>query len=277
MTMQESPELLSAIYRHFREYFDMAERKRRWSITEDIPWDNCNKSLPPALADVVETFVAVELYLPDYLSKLIPQVRKNRGRAWMLANWGYEECKHSMALEDWLLKSGQRSEEQITDMHARVFDHEWNLPYDNAMGMLAYTTLQELATRIHYTRLRDEVKRAGGCPALEKALTLIATDEAAHADFFRRLFEIYLRHDRDAAVEQLREVINTFKMPAVHMLADSMKRMHDVQDLKIFTEEMFVKQVYIPVVTKLGVDRRELRRKKFRERVVMQAGTDLKP
>jgi acyl-[acyl-carrier-protein] desaturase len=275
--MREPPELLAAIDRHFREYFDMAERKRRWSITDDIPWDQCNKSLPPALADVVETFCAVELYLPDYLSKLIPQVRKNRGRAWMLANWGYEECKHSMVLEDWMLKSGQRSDEQIADMHERVFDHEWNLPYDSAMGMLAYTTLQELATRVHYTRLRDEVKRNGGCPALEKALTLVATDEAAHADFFRRLFEIYLEFDRHAALEQLRRVINTFKMPAVDMLADSQKRMRDVQELNIFTEELFVRQVYLPVVQRLGIDRRELRRKEFRERAVMQAGTDVKP
>jgi acyl-[acyl-carrier-protein] desaturase len=107
----ESPAVLAAIYRLFRDYFDMAEKKRRWSIRDDIPWTQCNRSLNPAVADVVETFCAVELYLPDYLSKLIPQVRANRGRAWMLANWGYEECKHSMALEDWLLHSRSRSDE----------------------------------------------------------------------------------------------------------------------------------------------------------------------
>ena len=75
----------------------------------------------PALADVVETFCAVELYLPDYLSKLIPQVRVNRGRAWMLANWGYEECKHSMVLEDWLLRSHQRTTSRLPTCMARCF------------------------------------------------------------------------------------------------------------------------------------------------------------
>ena len=83
----ESPEVLRKIYLHFRDYFDRAERKRRWNIQNDIPWHQCNPNLNPAIADVVETFTAVELYLPDYLSKLIPQVRANRGRAWMLANW----------------------------------------------------------------------------------------------------------------------------------------------------------------------------------------------
>jgi acyl-[acyl-carrier-protein] desaturase len=162
-------------------------------------------------------------------------------------------------------------------MHGRVFDLNWELPHGDAMGMLAYTTLQELATRIHYTRLRDEVKRAGGCPALEKVLSLVATDEAAHADFFRKLFELYLKFDRPAALESLRCVINTFKMPAVHMLADSAKRMNDVQELNIFNESMFIRDVYVPVVSKLGIDRRELRRKEFRERVVMQAGYDVRP
>src|SRR4051812_12938762 len=114
----ESPEVLDRIYKLFRGYFDMAEKKRRWSIKDDIPWDQCNKSLNPAFADILETFAAVELYLPDYLAKLIPQVRANRGRSWMLANWGYEECKHSMTFEDWLLRSGSRTEEQLADMEA---------------------------------------------------------------------------------------------------------------------------------------------------------------
>src|SRR5207253_9087045 len=130
----ESPALQKQIYQLYRDYFDRAEKKRRWSMRDDIPWEQCNPALAPAIADVVETFCAVELYLPDYLSKLIPQVRGVRGRAWMLANWGYEESKHSMVLGDWLLRSGMRSEEQMADMEGRVFSQEWQLPHDNRSG-----------------------------------------------------------------------------------------------------------------------------------------------
>jgi len=261
----EPPEVLDAFYRLFRDFFDQAERKRRWSLTDDIPWDECNRSLNPAIAEVVQTFCAVELYLPDYLGKLIAQVRSNRGRAWFLANWGYEEAKHSMALEDWLLKSRMRTDEQIADLHSEVFSHEWNLPYDSARGMVIYTVFQEVATRIHYRRLAEIVQREGGCPALEKTLSLIAVDEAAHGDFFRRLAAIYLDYDREGTLEQIRRVINTFKMPAVHMLTDGIQRTNEVRNLNIFTEEIFLEQVYHPIVTRLGVDRRELRRKKPRE------------
>jgi acyl-[acyl-carrier-protein] desaturase len=273
----ESPAVLNASYRLFRDYFDMAEKKRRWSIREDVPWEQCNRSLNPAIADVVETFCAVELYLPDYLSKLIPQVRANRGRAWMLANWGYEECKHSMVLEDWLLHAGMRSDEQVADMHQGVFAHEWNLPYDNARAMVIYTMFQELATQVHYANLRRIVRSEGGCPALDKGLLLIAIDEAAHADFFRRLVAIYLEDDRPGTLEQIRRVVNTFRMPAVHMLADSHKRMSDVRNLQIFDESIFVCTVYEPILEKLGIEKKELRRTTPRERVVPRAGANVKP
>jgi acyl-[acyl-carrier-protein] desaturase len=268
----EPPEVLAELYQLFRDYFDLAEKKRRWSIKEDVPWDSCNYSLRPAIADVVETFCAVELYLPDYLSKLIPQVRANHGRAWMLANWGYEESKHSMALEDWLLRSRMRSDEQMADMHNVVFLREWELPYDNARAMVIYTTFQELATRILYIRLRDVVIRAGGCSALEKALSLIAVDEAAHADFFRKLVAIYLRYDRPGTLEQIRRVLNTFKLPAIHLLADSTRRMREIQEFRIFDEDIFMVDVYEPVLAKLGVSKKELRRKTLREQVLPLAG-----
>src|ERR1700687_5109129 len=177
--LPEPPEVVASLYRQFRDYFDLAERKRRWSIRDDIPWDRCNRSLNPAIADVVQTFCMVELYLPDYLSKLIPQVRANRGRAWMLANWGYEECKHSMALGDWLLRSGHRSEEQMADLEGEVFEHEWDLPHDNGRGMVCYTMVQELATWLHYWNLREVARQRGGDPALDRVLNLISIDERA--------------------------------------------------------------------------------------------------
>jgi acyl-[acyl-carrier-protein] desaturase len=261
----EPPEVLDAFYRLFREFFDRAERRRRWSIADDIPWTQCNRSLNPAIAEIVQSACAVELYLPDYLSKLLAQVRGNRARAWFLANWGYEESKHSLAFEDWLLKSGMRTDEQVADLHRDVFSHEWQPPYDNARGMLIYTVFQELATRTLYLRLADVVRREGGCPALEKALSLIAVDEAAHADFFRRLTEVYLAYDREGTLEQMRRVVNTFKMPAVHLLNDSILGKSQVESLNVFSEEIFLEQVFKPAIARLGVDRSELRRKKPRE------------
>src|SRR3954467_1509479 len=162
----EDPRLRMVLYKLFRDFFDKAERRRRWSLAEDIPWDQTNKNLSPEIADVVESFCAVELYLPDYVSKALPLIRKNRGWSWMHANWGYEELKHSLALGDWLLKSGHRTEGQMADLGSRVFQHPWQLPHDSHVAMIAYAMVQERATALNYRNLRRRARERGGDPAL---------------------------------------------------------------------------------------------------------------
>ncbi|MBY0232283.1 MAG: acyl-ACP desaturase [Gemmataceae bacterium] len=261
----ETPEVLTAIYRLFREYFDQAERKRRWSMKDDVPWDSVSSGLNPAISDVVETFCAVELFLPDYLAKTIPGVRAMRGRAWFFANWGYEESKHSMVLEDWLLRSKARTDEQMADLHKDVVAHEWQVPYDDNRIMVCYTLVQELATWLHYVQLRKIVEAEGGCPALQRILTLVSVDERAHYDFFRRMVGIYLDFDREGTIEALRQVVNSFAMPSIHLLTDSKARIAAVRDMFIFDDHIYMDHVVAPVLKHLGLTRQDLRRKVRRE------------
>jgi acyl-[acyl-carrier-protein] desaturase len=254
----DSPETRKRIYKLYRDYFDMAEKKRRWNLRRDIPWDQVNTSdIPPVVADVVETFCTTELYLPDYLAKQLPQVRASRGRAWMLASWGYEESKHSLALGDWLLKSGHRTEEQMQDLEDHVAGNEWCLRYEGSRASVVYTMIQELATQLNYSNLRKVA--AGRCPALDKVLELVSIDEAAHAQFFRSLVAIYLEADRERTLEQLRLVFNTFYMPADKLLIDGPRRIRDIKELKIFDEHLFYTEVYQPLMHRLGLTRNDLR------------------
>jgi len=274
LAFYESPQTQAKIYEIFREYFDRAEKNRRWSLVEDIPWDQANPNTDPALADIIQTFCMVELYLPDYVSKLIPQVRAHRGRAWMLANWGYEESKHSMAFCDWLLRSKLRSDEQMTDIINTTLSHEWHLPHDNSRAMLAYTTFQELATQLNYRNLRRIL--AGKCPALDKVLLLIAVDEAAHADFFRKIIQLHLEEDRDATLEALRQVVNAFQMPAVHMFVDGIQRKAAIREMRVFSEDIYVYEVFEPLMQKMGIQKSELRRRAKREWGAVPAGVPSK-
>lgn len=256
----ENPALKKGMYRLYRDFFTRAEKKRRWSIDTDIPWEQVNRSLPPELADVVETFCAVEMYLPDFVSKALPMIRKNRGWAWFHVNWGYEESKHSLVLFDWLLRSGQRTEEQMSDMEDMVFDQEWDPPMDSGAGMLVYAMTQELATWLHYKRLQAHVERYGD-GALEKILQLVSIDERSHHAFYRQAVELFLTIDREETLEQLHRVLHHFSMPAVHLLAESQEREQAIRNLEIFNEDIFFIEVYQPLLEQLGVSRKELRRK----------------
>jgi acyl-[acyl-carrier-protein] desaturase len=259
LAYQHRPELEPVFWALYRDFFDKAEKKRRWSIRDDIPWQQCNPNLDPAIAHVVESFCAVELYLPDYTSKILPVVRPSRGRVWFYANWGYEESKHSLVLHDWLLRSRQRSDEQMADMEREVFQREWNLPHDSHLGMLVYAMTQELATWLNYRNLRNQVQQQGGDPALERLLLLLAVDEKAHYDFFFRCVKIYLEQDRSTTLEQLRRVMNNFAMPAIHEMADSQARVTAIKEMQLFSEDIFYREVYLPILTALGVDRQEMR------------------
>ncbi len=254
-------EVESALWRLFRDFFDKAERRRRWRIADDIPWDDTNPNLNPAVADVVESFCAIEMYLPDYLGKILPVVRRpSKGRVWFYANWGYEESKHSLALADWLLKSGHRTDEYMADLDKRVFENEWNLPQDSHLGMLAYATVQEQVTFLNYRNLRQRCRDLGGDPALEKLLGYISIDEAAHHVFFREAFELFLQHDRKSALDALRQVMDQFQMPAIHdLLDDNARRVAQVRDLEIFNEDIFYKDVLFKLLEDLNISKREFR------------------
>ncbi len=78
-------------YRELLKYLYMAEQKRRWNPFTDIPYDHANPNSSQTLAQCVETFCAVEMYLPDFTSKMLHMIRRSRGRSWFHINWGYEE------------------------------------------------------------------------------------------------------------------------------------------------------------------------------------------
>jgi acyl-[acyl-carrier-protein] desaturase len=254
------PELEKQLWNIYRDFFDTAERKRRWRVRDDIPWDQSNPNLDPAIADVVETFCCVELYLPDFVSKVLPVVRHSKGRTWFYANWGYEESKHSLALSDWLLRSGRRTEEYMADLEKKVFEREWNLPQGDHLGMLAYAMVQEHATFINYRNLKHRAQAKGGDPALEKLLSFVSIDEAAHYGLFKSLFELFLKTDRETALAALRPVLNQFQMPAIHDLLDeNARRIAGIRNLEVFNEEIFFRDVYNHFMNVLGISKAEMR------------------
>src|SRR5262245_25080514 len=165
-----------------------------------------------------------------------------------------------MVLENWLTKSGHRTENQVREMADDAFARDRQAHYGNYSSAVIYTMLQELATQRHYCILRQVV--AGRDPVLDRVLELVAIDEAAHAQFFRTLVGIYLEDDRERTLEHFRHVVRTFRMPADDLLGDSRRRIGAVRALKIFDEEIFFTEVYQPLLQRLGLTRADLRTKK---------------
>lgn len=264
--------LESPFYDLYLEYFHKAEAHRRWNVLKDIPWDRTGTAPDPNVVRVVQTFMAVEMFLPDYTSKILHLVRSSRGRAWFQANWGYEESKHSLALEMWITRSGAQTEAQVHAFQDDVLSREWDLPYDTPLEMIIYTTFQEFATGVNYRGLR-RVAESSNDPALDKVLTLLARDETGHFEFFKNGTKLFLERDRGAVLDALNKVIRTFQMPAQALIPDFGSHDQLVRELGIFDDRIYMRDVVRPVLKALGVEPEELRDARKRLRAACGTGS----
>jgi len=263
----------------FREFLERGERTRRWSVERDVDWSTVSSvgagapaggaSAPPSgtttamgagvvsaeIVDIVESFFAVELFLPDYVSEALRLLRSSRGRAWMQAAWGYEECRHSLALETWLVRSCRRTERQLEEFADACLATPWTLPYDEPRKLLAYQMIQELSTAVSYRHLRDHADAAGD-DALSSILRHILIDERAHYQFFRDAYRVMLADDRDGAISDLHFVLGTFEMPARRCIPGFEARGARMEQARVFDATIFVKEVTRVIYAHLDVPRR---------------------
>jgi len=245
------------LYRLYMEFFEKAERERRWSLFDDIPWDAINPDASEDLAICVETFASVESYLPDYVANGINVVRPWFGRAWFQANWGYEESKHSLALGEYLMRSGKRTSDQWFDMQNELMTKEWAPLFDTARQMTCYGMIQEQATFLIYCKHRDFAKREND-ECLRTIYDYIARDEIAHTRFYQSVVKVLLEEDREGTLRDLALVFANFQMPGVGLVPDYDERIQYMRGQGGIDRNMFIRKVYLPVLKYLGINRHEM-------------------
>ncbi|HMI89487.1 MAG TPA: acyl-ACP desaturase [Polyangiaceae bacterium] len=244
------------MYQEYTTFFQKAERERRWNPFDDIPWDKVNKDASEELALCAETFCGVEMYLPDYVAGGINVVRKSFGQAWFQANWAYEESKHALALTEYLLRSGKRSDEQMVDFQNKIFDKKWELPFHTPREMTLYGVIQEMATFVIYLKQRDRA-HTEQCEALHKIYDLIARDEIAHCRFYQTVVKVLMEEDREGTLADLAHVFAKFEMPGVKLVPDYDGRVEVMRSAGI-DRSVFLQKVYFPILKYLGITRHEL-------------------
>ena len=246
-------------YENYLKFFQRAEEKRRWNIERDVPWHLVNPASSELTATIVQFFSAVEMYLPDYTSKMMHMIRQSRGRAWFHLNWGYEESKHSMVLEDWLIRSGKRSEKQVRLFERSLLSGEgWELPFDNPRQMVIYTMIQELATGLNYINLRRRAEDEGDM-ALSGLLRWVAADESAHYNFYRKGVKAYLLLEPDETIADLKYVFDHFAMPARTLIPGFDECSKAIDEAGIYGPRMYLQKVRQPILEDLGVTRHQLK------------------
>jgi acyl-[acyl-carrier-protein] desaturase len=244
------------LYREYMSFFEKAERERRWSVFDDIPWDRVNRDASEELALCAETFCSVEMYLPDYVSGGINIVRSYFGQAWFQANWAYEESKHSLALTRYLVRSGKRTEQQMFDLQNKIFGKRWSLPFNTPRQMTFYGCVQEMATFVIYVKHRERAASEKD-EALRTIYDLIARDEIAHCRFYQGVIKVLLEEDRAGTLADMAHVFANFQMPGVGIVPDYDARILKMREAGV-DRSVFIQKVYMPILKYLGVSRHEM-------------------
>lgn len=246
------------LWQQFRTFFDDAEKKRRWNPFHDVPWDKCNPEAPEQLALCAETFLGVESYLVDYIRASVSVLRPTGiGMRWFSANWGYEELKHSIALMEYLMRSGKRTQEQMFDFQATLHEKQWEPPFPGHRQMTIYGTFQEKATFVIYLRHEALAKKYQD-EALAAVYRFNARDEIAHAKFYEDAVRCYLEEDRMGTLCDLAHVSKNFQMPGVGIVPDYDARIEVMREYGEVDRDVFLQKVYFPTLKALGVTRQEL-------------------
>lgn len=257
-TRSTAAQIEDVFFENFLKFFQTAEERRRWDLERDIPWDKTNPAASDLTADIVQSFGAVEMFLPDYTSKIMELIRRSRGRAWFQANWGYEESKHSMVLEEWLIRSGKRTEDQLRDFERTLLGAEWDPDFQHPRQIIIYTMIQELATGLNYTNLRRRAEEEGDA-ALVRLLKWISADEMAHYNFFRKGVKAFLELEPDETIADLKYVFDNFQMPAHYQIPDWEERGRQIEAAGIYGPRIYLQKVRLPILEDLGISRQQLK------------------
>jgi acyl-[acyl-carrier-protein] desaturase len=254
-----SRSLREKFYRAYWEFFEHAEKSRRWTVTGDVPWDRLSEEpRNDKLALCAETFCGVEMYLPDYIIGNLEAVQGSFGRTWFGANWGYEESKHALALREYLGRSGHRTQAQLFDFEEKIFARRWVRPFETERQMSLYAAIQERTTFVIYKK-QEKMAAAEGSHVLATIYKLIARDEMAHTRFYEDMGELHLAEDRAGTLADLAHVFRNFRMPAADLVPDYDSRVEVMRTAGI-DRGVFLQEIWAPVLKALKLTRHDLPR-----------------
>ena len=240
----------------FWSFFNRSEDpegwNRRWIVEKDVPWDAvAREPISEDAALMIESFFAVESYLPDFAEKGMGYYRKMVGLSNGHINWSYEELKHGRTLQLILERSGARTPEQTRKFRMDLARKAWTMPYPTARQMLIYASFQEKETQRNYEHLRNVLSSTGSFGA-SQGLRIIGRDEAFHHAYYKDLVKMLLEYDEVGTAQYIHKVATSFRMPAQHLMPNMEDRVRVMVRNKVFGKKQVRDEAIIPTIKAFG-------------------------
>jgi acyl-[acyl-carrier-protein] desaturase len=182
------------------------------------PWTEQDSELDDVARSALEVNLLTEDNLPYYHLALWDAFGKEGAWGAWTRRWTAEEGRHAIVLRDFLTVT--RGVDPVAlergrmDQVSRGFYPDGNGgSFTDPLDGIAYTTLQELATRISHRNTGIFTRD----PLIEKLTARISVDENLHYVFYRELVKAALQIDPSAMVLAIGRQVHGFAMPGLEM------------------------------------------------------------
>jgi acyl-[acyl-carrier-protein] desaturase len=196
---------------------------KEWFPHEYVPWsigrdfeagDEWRDELAP-VGEAVRAALVINLLtednLPQYFCAIHGLVGSDGPWGEWSRRWTAEEGRHSIVIRDYLTVTRSVDPVALESGRMAQVSSNWISPFPTVPDLLAYTSLQELATRVSHSNtgrlLPDEHGR--------KLMARVAGDEALHHVFYRDAMLALIELDPSRAVLAIDDTVRNFAMPGI--------------------------------------------------------------
>jgi acyl-[acyl-carrier-protein] desaturase len=196
------------------------ERAQMWYPHEYVPWGDAQdfvavpyEESQSQLSKEVKASVQLNLLTEDNLPGYHGEISRVTGntdvwKTW-LDRWTAEEGRHAIALRDYLTVTRAVDPVVLEEERMATVSGGFSAGDRDGLRVIAYVSMQELATRVAHRGTGKFSNDAG----LDKLLARISTDENLHMVLYRDLFLAALEADPTGALTALTTEIVGFQMP----------------------------------------------------------------
>ena len=262
MAFRENVELLEAVEpvakRLVGEHLD---RRKHWYHHEvvpwergrsftDEPWEESQCTINERARTALVLNLLTEDNLPYYhlaLERYLPQ--HGAWKEWS-GIWTSEEAQHAIAIRSYLLTSRNCDPVELEDDRMATMKTGWHPDWRHPAELFAYTSAQELATRISH---RNSGKITED-PAAFALMRHIAADENHHFVFYKGVMAEMLRLHPSLVLEGIYSAFTNFAMPGVG-IPGFIRRSIDMARAGIYNLRIHHDQIVKPLLDQWGIER----------------------
>jgi acyl-[acyl-carrier-protein] desaturase len=235
------------------------------TYSADQPWTEADRFLPPYIESALVVNTLTEDNLPEYFSLIASHAARDNVSgnnhpfvAWS-KQWKTEEARHGLVMDEWLHVT-RAVDPEAMQRDREVFLSQGETPQPATIAeLLAYTALQELATRVSHLNTGKAIQSDIGetykdMPHMgREMLGIVAADESRHHRFYAGLAAEAMAKDPSTMTIALGRQVVPFAMPGIGIPGFT-RHAARIDRSGIYGEKEYRHSVLQPTMERIGFD-----------------------